>query len=86
MRLIDADELIVMEYGGIRFVPVEFINDAPTIEERKTGKWEHPNRCSECGFGVLLSPYMHNLDTGEYTLLYKFCPNCGARMEENDET
>ena len=32
MRLINADELIVMEYGGIRFVPVEFINDAPTID------------------------------------------------------
>ncbi len=30
-RLIDADELIVMEYGGIKFVPKEFIDNAPTI-------------------------------------------------------
>lgn len=30
-RLIDADELIVMEYCGIKFVPKEFIDDAPTI-------------------------------------------------------
>lgn len=32
MRLIDADELIVIEYGGIKFVPKEFIDDAPTID------------------------------------------------------
>ena len=31
-RLIDADELIVMEYGGIKFVPKEFIDDAPTVD------------------------------------------------------
>lgn len=31
MRLINADELIVMEYGGIKFVPKEFIDDAPTV-------------------------------------------------------
>ena len=47
MRMIDADELIVMEYGGIKFVPKEFVDDAPTIRwipvtERlpeKTGKY-----------------------------------------------
>lgn len=32
MRLINADELIVMEYGGIKFVPKEFIDDAPTAD------------------------------------------------------
>ena len=32
MRLIDADELIVMEYGGIKFVPKEFVDDAPTVD------------------------------------------------------
>lgn len=31
-RLIDADELIVMEYGGIKFVPKEFVDDAPTVD------------------------------------------------------
>lgn len=36
MRLIDADDLIIMEFGGIKFVPKEFIDNAPTIEpERK---------------------------------------------------
>ena len=31
MRLIDADELIVFEYG-FKFVPKEFIDDAPTVD------------------------------------------------------
>lgn len=32
MRLINADDLIYMEYGGIEFVPTEFIKEAPTID------------------------------------------------------
>lgn len=32
MRLINADDLIYMEYGGIKFVPTEFIKDAPMID------------------------------------------------------
>lgn len=53
--------------------------DAPTIEERKTGRWEPQifpfakPRCSECGepcFGL------HGFD---YTLT-PYCPNCGADM------
>lgn len=46
MRLIDADELIVMECGGIKFVPKEFIDDAPTIEIV---------RCKECRYNVGLN-------------------------------
>lgn len=41
MRLIDADELIVMEYGGIRFVPKEFIDDAPTVDAIEVVRCEH---------------------------------------------
>lgn len=48
MRLIDADELIVMEYGGIRFVPAEFINDAPTIDTVEV------IRCKNCKFRLHL--------------------------------
>lgn len=32
MKLIDADELIVMEFGGIEFVPKEFIDEAPVVD------------------------------------------------------
>lgn len=41
MRLIDADELIVMEYGGIKFVPKEFIDDAPTVDAVEVIHCEH---------------------------------------------
>lgn len=42
MRLIDADELIVMEYGGIKFVPKEFVDDAPTVDAVEV------IRCKDC--------------------------------------
>ena len=42
MRLIDADELIVMEYGGIKFVPKEFIDDAPKVDAVEV------IRCKDC--------------------------------------
>ena len=91
MRLIDADELTKdIEYsadmGGVLGKVVEYVKyyakymvtSSPTIEERKTGKWEQDNpftkpRCSECGepcFGL------HGFD---YTLT-PYCPNCGADM------
>ena len=44
-RLIDADELIVMEYGGIKFVPKEFIDDAPTVDAVEV------IRCKDCTYG-----------------------------------
>jgi rubrerythrin len=56
------------------------IADAPTIEERKKGKWTHDgskwvNRfiCSECGYKLFNEPT-------------NFCPNCGVDMrgEEHD--
>lgn len=75
-RLIDADELIVIEFGGIKFVPKEFIDDAPTIEpERKKGKWKQ-GRCSECGY-----------DWGKdapIASVPNFCPNCGVDMREEN--
>ena len=50
------------------------IDNAPTIEERKTGRWipfDIPwYQCSECGAVRENKTFMEN-----------FCPNCGARME-----
>ena len=52
----------------------------PSVEpERKVGKWivkiEDWNRwtCSECGFSKRTDIHV--------SLGYKFCPNCGAKME-----
>lgn len=82
MRLIDADDLITIEYGGIKFVPKEFIDDAPVFEERKQGRWtyeRHENApmlfkdrwiCSACGVG----------NTHGKT---HYCPCCGAMMENS---
>lgn len=86
MRLIDADALIeeydrvhVGEPGGAR----KLMCDAPTVEERKTGKWilctdERFDidyyKCSECGY----EPY-RKMD------ISNFCPNCGADMREGQD-
>ena len=82
MRLIDADTLLVeydREHEGPPGRVRTLIEKAPTIEERKRGKWTIKNGelafwqvrdvCSECGRMVIhKAPF------------YNFCPNCGADM------
>ena len=73
------------------------LESLPTIEERKIGRWildEYPHdgdcRCSACGIAV---DAMHErnhkslnvLTGGKWWAFYKFCPQCGARMEASDE-
>lgn len=103
MRLIDADALMqefaefVRDSNNSDFADVPTWNDAvsllgsaPTIEERKTGKWEEKAvsdekvidewqsaRCSACG-KYHTAPYMYYFNN------YNYCPNCGARMTEED--
>lgn len=102
-RLIDADALIHelnnSHYPGAPYVDAGIsiaigkVCDAPTIEERKKGKWErvdmyyedaeqhfnyHEYFCSECGV-------KRKIGWGSVN----FCPNCGADMrgeehEHND--
>lgn len=55
------------------------IEDAPTIEERKTGKWiQFPNhmayKCSECGRVIQDTDGQRNVSKH-----YPFC-HCGAKM------
>lgn len=59
------------------------IDNAPTIEERKKGKWkeeidtgERMLACSACGGRVFLETY--ETAVGEHG--YRFCPYCGADM------
>lgn len=88
MRLIDADALETHEqlepcgngkYEYSEVVYKDDIDNAPTIEERKTGKWieiidanefgePYPCGCycSECGFQNVVED--------------NFCPNCGTDM------
>lgn len=63
------------------------IEEQPTIEERKTGRWIWDSlvctsggsygvlRCSECGY------YYERVGFWPR----RYCPNCGARMEDKDE-
>lgn len=64
------------------------IENAPTIEERKTGRWiprcDRPKQevfiCSECG-RFAYSPWTGNRRTQKKNWCkYRFCPNCGADM------
>lgn len=76
MRLIDADALkrkcIETDTRGM-MVGLSDIISAPTIKP-KQGKWIGSNgyyQCSICG----------NVEL--YAEIYKFCPNCGAKMVNN---
>lgn len=62
------------------------ISNLPTVEERKEGRWidtDYINlqldtylaSCSECGYQM----NVHN-NRG----YFKYCPNCGAKMYEDD--
>lgn len=78
MRLIDGDALM-RKFKTASPMAVDgrarqIVEDMPTIEERKTGKWIDKsggiegawNYCSICGEQAID--------------LYDFCPNCGADM------
>ena len=87
MRLIHANALmaemhnVILEDGEDRRIFYEVIERQPTIEERKRGKWINaypdiePNPmfmygiCSMCGYEQAISNKLN------------FCPNCGAKME-----
>ena len=80
MRLIDADAIqdeYMRYHDGKRIVIVDM---APTVEERKTGKWIynrwHVWECSVCGGNPTKGMgYVQGHDE-----LYNYCPNCGADM------
>jgi len=62
----------------------EWIDDAPTIEPRKKGKWLPDNNslyemrfvCSECHE----SEVVPTIGFTKYKPIWDFCPNCGAEM------
>lgn len=88
MRLINADE-IPWQYGseGDIVAYPETIDEMPTIEPERKGKWKGYNAddpnwlrtdgspvfliCSECGQVVLNNISAH----------WNYCSNCGAKME-----
>lgn len=77
MKLIDADELIVMEFEGIRFVPEDFIKDAPTIDAVEVV------RCKDCKHGAIAYPLFCRKGKALATIEdgNNFC-SYGERIEE----
>ena len=88
MRLIDIEDVALLKTvtdGGLSAKKLwRRINNQPTVDAVpvRHGKWidegqyadffpHHAWRCSECGEHVI------EIDTP----WYKYCPNCGARMD-----
>lgn len=84
MRLIDADAL---PQGRVEWEDLVY---APTIEAEpvRRGRWiEHKSKdwsgggayiCSVCGYGYSWAGFH---EANEFT----YCPNCGAKMEEQED-
>lgn len=80
MRLIDADALRrrkELRFGLMAAITtIQFlIDEAPTVEERKHGRWVRHNdiiACSECIFDMCFDENIAELN---------YCPYCGAKMD-----
>ncbi len=92
MRLIDADAMMsgfaeIVNEEHFAFMTtgqvMEMIDTQPTVEQ-KHGHWkrhnmdivEHPLHCTQCGWS--------NYHIDRYVESFKFCPECGAKMDESE--
>ena len=87
MRLIDAERLSAEIFKASmdeHFMPMklldcdtvtEIIGNAPTIEERKTGKWAVNE------VGVVRCPFCHANMNPRKNRKPKYCDECGAKIE-----
>lgn len=75
---------VVEDYCRPRNLMVVSAENFRLFTEPKPGKWEHHIgignvallKCGECGFTY---PELLGM------MLFKFCPNCGAKMERSEE-
>lgn len=62
------------------------IDSAPTINPVKQGRWIHDGKRFESGVDWMHCSECGNTDAFGAKSMYHYCPNCGARMmEEEDE-
>ena len=92
MRLIDADMLPSAEVKGIRgikFIPKDFIDIAPTVDAVpvRHGKWINDKglyKCSVCN-EFSIAGWANCIPIEQMNKTMKYCPNCGARMDAKDD-
>lgn len=77
----DNERNINTKCSEIRLTYLRILDEQPTIEERKTGKWVHMGGdewcCDKCGFVITTEgSWEHPHDIGA-----NYCQNCGAKME-----
>lgn len=100
MRPIDADELKVdyivasttTNTSCYQYVSKEQIDNAPTIDSVKHGKWESneylyttgQTRCSSCKTEFYVDDLL-NVGEGAQEYLPNYCPHCGVSMERREE-
>ena len=67
----------------------EIIDDAPTVDAVKHGHDTGKDRyfhCSVCGYGVsdVYESGISNVYIFEHGKSWRYCPNCGAKMDEDE--
>ena len=97
MTLIDKDALVKQFDGNIEYFTanetIEIIDNAPVIDavEVRHGEWIREDEtqallsvmwhCSECKVTLEMNGIYTPIGVG-----YKFCPNCGAKMDKRGES
>lgn len=92
MRPIDADELKKQAYpfpcaiGVEHAVTLRAVNDAPTVDAVAVvrAEWQEESHSLTC-VDMFCTNCFHSVTLQKVKPNYKFCPNCGAKMERGDK-
>lgn len=78
--------VMITAYEG-KSAQIEALEQLPSVNPQKSAKWigidEEPHEdyeCNRCGY--VCSTFTANIKPSEE---YKYCPNCGAKMESEDK-
>lgn len=84
----DCDDPRACRYDSI-YTKRDFclcIDDEPTVEERKTGKWVlDEERSKECVEHIYICSACHNNEAWGEAERTRYCSQCGSRMLETKE-